>query len=94
VETTYSHARTNFSKLLDQVTKDREIVIIDRRGKDKVAMISEDELAGLLETAYLLRSPRNAERLLAALLRARRGKTRSMSVQQLRREVERVEQDP
>lgn len=94
METTYSHARTNFSKLLDQVTKDREIVIIDRRGKDKVAMISEDELAGLLETAYLLRSPRNAERLLAALLRARRGKTRSMSVQQLRREVERVEQDP
>ena len=94
METTYSHARTNFSKLLDQVTKDREIVIIDRRGKDKVAMISEAELAGLLETAYLLRSPRNAERLLAALLRARRGKTRSMSVQQLRREVERVEQDP
>jgi antitoxin YefM len=74
--------------LLDHVTKDRETVLIGRRGGEKVAMISEADLSSLLETAYLLRSPRNAERLLAALIRARKGIRRPMSVERLRREVE------
>ncbi len=88
LETTYSHARANFSQLLDHVTKDRETVLIARRGGEKVAMISEADLSSLLETAYLLRSPRNAERLLAALIRARKRTRRPMSVERLRREVE------
>ena len=70
IEFTYTNARENLASLLDRVTKDREVVIIQRRGSEDVAMISADELAGLTETAYLLRSPQNAERLLSALGRA------------------------
>ena len=50
-------------------------------------MIPADELAGLMETAHLLRSPKNARRLLAALRRAKLGKTKSHSVDKLRREM-------
>ena len=47
-------------------------------------MIAASELSALTETAYLLRSPRNAERLLAALVRARAGEGKPMTVEQLR----------
>jgi antitoxin YefM len=70
VEFTYTTAREKLASLLDRVTKDRELIIIQRRGHEDVAMISADELANLTETAYLLRSPQNAERLLSALGRA------------------------
>ena len=50
-------------------------------------MVPAEELASLLETAHLLRSPRNAQRLLAALQRATRGKGRRESVDKLRRET-------
>ena len=68
--TTYSAARAHLAALCDQVTASREPVIIRRRNAADVALIAADELAGLLETAHLLRAPRNAERLLAALARA------------------------
>lgn len=71
--TTYSSARANLASLCDQVTASREPVIIRRRNAADVALIAADELAGLLETAHLLRSPRNAERLLSALARAEAG---------------------
>ena len=58
-----------------------------RRGAEPIAMIAADELAGLLETAHLLRSPRNAERLLTALVRARSGEGVPLTVEELRREV-------
>jgi len=45
------------------VTDDREIVIVRRRGARDVALVSADELTSLMETAHLLPSPRNAERL-------------------------------
>ncbi len=51
---------------------DREIVIVRRRGARDVALIPAEELAGLLETAHLMRSPKNAKRLLSALRRAER----------------------
>jgi antitoxin YefM len=71
--TTYSAARANFASLCDRVTASREPVIIRRRNAADVVLIAADELAGLMETAHLLRSPRNAERLLAALARAEAG---------------------
>ena len=71
IETTYTAARANLAKLLDATVEDREIVLIRRRGAEDVALIAADELESLLETAHLLRSPRNAERLLTALQRAR-----------------------
>lgn len=52
-----------------------EAAVIERRGHGDMALIPADELASLRETAYLLRSPKNAARLLAALARARRGRT-------------------
>ena len=70
IQTTYTQARTNFAKLCHNVTANREIVIIQRRGVEDVALISAAALTSLMETAYLLRSPKNAERLLTALNRA------------------------
>jgi len=87
IQTTYTSARANLAKLLDRVTQDRETVIIERRGAEKVAMISASELSSLIETAHLLRSPKNAQRLLSALMRALERKTPAMSMNELRKEV-------
>ena len=87
IEFTYSSAREQLATLLDRVTKDREIVIIQRRGSEDVAMIAADELASLTETAYLLRSPQNAERILSALARALKNEGKPQNIDDLRREV-------
>ncbi|MGA7459468.1 MAG: type II toxin-antitoxin system prevent-host-death family antitoxin [Candidatus Korobacteraceae bacterium] len=87
VETTYTSLRERLASVLDQVANDHEVVIVRRRGAKDVALIPADELAGLLETAHLLRSPRNAERLMASIHEARQGKGRRMTLDQLRREV-------
>jgi antitoxin YefM len=86
-ETTYTSLRENLASVLDQVVDQQETVIVRRKGSRDVALIPAGELAGLIETAHLLRSPRNARRLLAALHRAERGKTKPGSVAQLRREI-------
>ena len=87
VEFTYSSAREQLATLLDRVTKDREVVIIQRRGAEDVAMIAADELASLTETAYLLRSPQNAERILSALARALKNEGKPKDIDDLRSEV-------
>ncbi|MCC6569071.1 MAG: type II toxin-antitoxin system prevent-host-death family antitoxin [Anaerolineales bacterium] len=87
IEFTYTSARERLASLLDRVTKDREVVIIQRRGSEDVAMISADELASLTETAYLLRSPQNAQRILSALARALKNEGQAMSMEDLRQEV-------
>ena len=69
-QTTYTQARASLAKLLDEVTHNRQVVIIQRRGEEDVALVSADELESLLETAHLLRSPVNAERLIIALGRS------------------------
>ena len=63
----YTNARNGLASLLDRVSKNREIVIITRRNKPDVALISKEELDNLLETVYLLRSPANAKNLFKAL---------------------------
>jgi len=87
IETTYTDARQGLARLLDRVTNDREVVLIRRRGREKVALVSAEELAGLQETAHLLRSPRNARRLLSALRRALKRTLRPRSTAALRREL-------
>jgi antitoxin YefM len=87
IQTTYTKARANFAKLCSQVAEDREIVIINRRGNEDVALVAADELSSLIETAHLLRSPKNAQRLLAALNRARSRKVKPQSIAKLRREM-------
>lgn len=88
VEFTYSSAREQLATLIDRVTKDRDVVIIQRRGSEDVAMIAADELASLTETAYLLRSPQNAERILSAFARALKKEGKPQNVDDLRREVD------
>jgi antitoxin YefM len=87
IKTTYSKARENLAALLDQVVDDREIAIITRRGSDDVALVAADELAGLLETAHLLRSPANAKRLLTALHRAQTKELPPTPLASLRKEL-------
>lgn len=87
IATSYSDARANLAALIDRVVDDRETVIITRRGAPSVALIAADELEGLLETVHLLSSPKNAERLLAALGRARRGEGTPRSVEDLLRDL-------
>ena len=66
-ETTYTELRQNLASCLNRVVDDREVLVVRRRGARDVAIIPADELAGLMETAHLLRSPKNAERLLQSL---------------------------
>lgn len=87
IETTYSQAREKLASLLDKVTEDLEVVIINRRGGKPVAMIDAGEYESLMETLHLLRSPKNAERLLTALEQANRGEGEKLTLEELRREV-------
>lgn len=86
-ETTYTNLRQSLAAVLDQVANDREVVIVRRKGDKKVAMVPADELLGLMETAHLLRSPKNARRLLTALRRANARSGKPESVEKLRREL-------
>ena len=83
-ETTYSNARAHLAALMDQVTDTREPILIRRRGAEPVALVAADELAGWMETAYLLRSPKNAQRLLDASRRAADGESIPLSIEKLR----------
>jgi antitoxin YefM len=77
MSTSYSHLRENLAKIWDEIEETQEEVVLKRRGHEDMALVPARELRSLRETAHLLRSPRNAERLLRALeqSRRRRGKT-------------------
>lgn len=87
IQTTYTRARANLAALCDTAANDRETVIIKRRGSPDVALIAADELSSLEETVYLLRSPRNAKRLLSALEDALARTGKPQTIEELRREV-------
>ena len=86
ITTTYSAARQRLAEFWRRVEEDREAVIITRRGHADVVLVAADELAGLLETAHLLRSPANARRLLHALERALDGGGEHRSLDEVKRE--------
>ena len=87
IHTTYSQARANLASLCNQVSEDREIVLIKRRNAEDVALIASSELSGLLETAHLLRSPKNAQRLLTALKRAINRTEHPQKIEDLKKEI-------
>ncbi|VAW37513.1 YefM protein (antitoxin to YoeB) [hydrothermal vent metagenome] len=87
IQVTYTEARANLAKLWDKVAQDKETVVITRRGAENVSLISTAELTSLEETAYLLRSPKNAERLLAALARSNADEGVPQTVEELAVEV-------
>ena len=83
----YSKLRENLAEIWDKVEDSQEPVIVERRGHQTMAILPAEELEGLRETAHLLRSPRNAARLLTALQRALRGQTKSIALEDLRAEL-------
>ena len=85
--TTYTKARATLASLLDRVAETCEPYVIERRNGENVALISEAELNSLLETAHLLRSPKNASRLASALERALGGGLAPSSLEQLRQSL-------
>ena len=87
IHTTYSQARANLANLCNKVSENKEIVLINGRHAEDVALISASELSSLLETAHLLRSPKNAQRLLTALNRALAQTEIPQSLEEFRREI-------
>jgi antitoxin YefM len=87
IRTTYTKARANLAQLCNKVSENKEVVYIKRRNAEDVALISESELSSLLETAYLLQSPKNAQRLLKALNRALSEKGSPTSLEELKKEA-------
>ena len=71
---TYSAARANLASTMDRVCNDHETLIITRNGAQSVVMLSLEDFKALEETAYLLRNPTNAKRLLAAASQLNAGK--------------------
>ena len=78
---TYTTARANLADTMDRVCEDHEPIIITRNSQQAVVMMSLDDYNALEETSYLLRSPKNARRLLESIasLEAGRGKQRKLA---------------
>lgn len=69
----FSESRANYAKTLDSVVDDSEEVVITRSGKESVVIVGLDDYRSLQETAYLLRNPANAARLLNSIARLEDG---------------------
>jgi antitoxin YefM len=82
---TYSTARDHLAEVWDKTVSTREPVIVSRRGAESIVMLPLEEWEGLQETAHLLRSPANAQRLLAALNRLDSGEGDILSMESLER---------
>ncbi len=71
---TYSAARAGLAEAMKKVCKDHEPVIITRQKEESVVMLSLEDFTALEETAYLLRVPKNARRLLESVAELERGR--------------------
>jgi len=69
----YTESRAKYAEVLDAVVNDREEVVITRAGHEPVVIVSLEDFESLRETAYLMRSPENARRLLDAMERLEAG---------------------
>lgn len=83
----YTEARESLATIWDKAESEREPIEITRRGHESMMLIPAGELAGLLETAHLLRSPANAKRLMESLAELRSGKGKEVSIEDLWRMV-------
>lgn len=70
----YTESRARYAEVLDSVINDREEVVITRAGHEPVVLMSLADFESLRETAYLMRSPANARRLLDAMERLEAGR--------------------
>lgn len=71
----YTEARRNLGKVMDQACNDNTPVVVRREGKDSVVMMSLEEFRTLEETAYLLRSRANALNLLESIVELEESKS-------------------
>jgi antitoxin YefM len=84
IEITFAEAKEHLAAFLDKAVEDKEVIIVCRDNAGDAAIIAADELRSLMETVHLFSSPRNAQRLLAALDRALKGEGQDISIVQLR----------
>lgn len=70
---TYTEARESLSETMNRVCEDHSPVVITKRRKTAVVMMALDDYEALVETSYLLKSPRNAQRLLESILQLQEG---------------------
>ena len=70
----YTESRARYAEVLNAVINDREEVVITRAGHEPVVIVSLEDYESLRETAYLMRSPTNARRLLDAMERLEGGR--------------------
>lgn len=63
----YTFARSNLAKTIEDVCNDHTPIVITRKGKGAVVMMSIEDYQAMEETAYLLRSPKNTRRLLESI---------------------------
>jgi antitoxin YefM len=77
---TYTTARAKLAATMDKVCENHEPIVITRNSQQSVVMMSLEDYKALEETSYLLRSPKNARRLLDAIsdLSTDRGKARKL----------------
>lgn len=71
---TYTAARQNLAKTMEKVCKDHAPIIVTRKSSDSVVIMSLEDYEALEETAYLLRSPKNAQRLIESIAQLEKGK--------------------
>lgn len=76
MDTSYSHLRQNLKKIIDWTVDNHEPAYITSRQTRKAVLLSYEDYCSLEETAYLLKSPANARRLLQAILDVEQGKHR------------------
>lgn len=69
----YTSARSNLAKMMEKVCDDHQPIIITRKKAPSVVVMSLEDFEALQETAYLLRSPENARRLLESVVQLERG---------------------
>ncbi|OGQ06585.1 MAG: hypothetical protein A3G32_01680 [Deltaproteobacteria bacterium RIFCSPLOWO2_12_FULL_40_28] len=77
---TYSQARAQFAKALDKVCKDHKPLLITRQKGGAAILLSVDDFEALEETAYLLRSPKNAKILLESVEELESGKGKKKKI--------------
>lgn len=88
MKASYTETRGNFAQLWDRVVDEREILTIHRRGSEDVVLLPASEFSSLQQTAHLMRSPRNAKRLLEALAQSIQGEGEKTDIASLREEIQ------
>lgn len=89
----YTQTRNNFAKILDEVVEEGKIYSISRQGQEQAVLMSADEYSSLMTTLHLLRSRKNALRLFDALEASEQDNTPTQTLDELREEIELVQEE-